>query len=135
MTTVEAIPIRREMSTTVGWVPIEDVPGSDSPLSSLTTSTGPPPPTATTSTTTATTTTRIASYSTTSFEDAQIQYVPYRLEDIPMPVIDIELPYANRSHVVTWLDPAKMIPIRTKVFWDLTKTNVKKKLLFASSGN
>ena len=132
MTTVEAIPIR-EMSTTVGWVPIEDVlPGSDSPLSSLTTSTGPPPPTATTaatSTTTATTTTRIASYSTTSFEDAQIQYVPYRLEDIPMPVIDIELPYANRSHVVTWLDPAKMIPIRTKVFWDLTKTNV------SSSGN
>ena len=119
MTTVEAIPIRREMSTTVGWVPIEDVPGSDSPLSSL--------PTATTSTTTTvTTTTRIASYSTTSFEDAQIQYVPYRLEDIPMPVIDIELPYANRSHVVTWLDPAKMIPIRTKVFWDLTKTNVKK---------
>ena len=121
MTTVEAIPIR-EMSTTVGWVPIEDVlPGSDSPLSSLTTSTGPPPPTATTaatSTTTATTTTRIASYSTTSFEDAQIQYVPYRLEDIPMPVIDIELPYANRSHVVTWLDPAKMIPmgIKTKVF-------------------
>ena len=133
MTTVEAIPIRREMSTTVGWVPIEDVPGSDSPLSSL-----PTPTTATTSTTTTTTvttTTRIASYSTTSFEDAQIQYVPYRLEDIPMPVIDIELPYANRSHVVTWLDPAKMIPIRTKVFWDLTKTNVKKKLLFASSGN
>ena len=131
MTTVEAIPIR-EMSTTVGWVPIEDVlPGSDSPLSSLTTSTGPPPTatTAATSTTTATTTTRIASYSTTSFEDAQIQYVPYRLEDIPMPVIDIELPYANRSHVVTWLDPAKMIPIRTKVFWDLTKTNV------SSSGN
>ena len=119
MTTVEAIPIR-EMSTTVGWVPIEDVlPGSDSPLSSLTTPTPPPTSTtATTSTTTATTTTRIASYSTTSFEDAQIQYVPYRLEDIPMPVIDIELPYANRSHVVAWLDPAKIIPmpIRTKVF-------------------
>ena len=115
MTTVEAIPIREEMSTTVGWVPIEDVPGSDLPLSSLTTPAA--PPTATTSTTsTTTTTTRIASYSTTSFEDAKIQYVPYRLEDIPMPVIDIELPYANRSHVVTWLDPAKMIPIRTKVF-------------------
>ena len=27
-----------------------------------------------------------------------------------MPMIDIELPYANHSHVVTWLDPAKMRP-------------------------
>ena len=74
MTTVEAIPIR-EISTTVGWVPIEDFPGPKTLFTSEDAST-------TTTTTVATTTvTRSASYATTSFKDAQIQYVPYRLEE------------------------------------------------------
>ena len=76
MATVDAIPIL-DLSTTVGWVPIEET--------LFTTDTS----TTTTTTTTTTTVTRSASYATTSFKDAQIQYVPYRLEDIPMTVIDI----------------------------------------------
>ena len=60
-------------------------------------------------------------YSTTSFKDAQIQYRPYGSykyhkaeatveEDVPMPMIDIQLPFNNHSHIVTWLDPDKMSP-------------------------
>ena len=56
------------------------------------------------------TVTKTASYATTSFKDAQIQYVPYRLDDVPMPMIDIQLPFNNHSHIVTWLDPSKMRP-------------------------
>ena len=75
MTTVEAIPIR-EISTTVGWVPIEDFPGPKTLFTSEDAST-----TTTTTTVATTTVTRSASYATTSFKDAQIQYVPYRLEE------------------------------------------------------
>ena len=74
MTTVEAIPIR-EKSTTVGWVPIEDFPGPKTLFTSEDAST------TTTTVATTTTVTRSASYATTSFKDAQIQYVPYRLEE------------------------------------------------------
>ena len=56
------------------------------------------------------TVTKTASYATTSFKDAQIQYVPFRLDDVPMPMIDIQLPFNNHSHIVTWLDPSKMRP-------------------------
>ena len=59
-------------------------------------------------------------YSTTSFKDAKIQYRPYgsykyhkaeeEAEDVPMPMIDIQLPFNNHSHIVTWLDPDKMSP-------------------------
>ena len=73
MTTVEAITIR-EISTTVGWVPIEDFPGPKTLFTSDDAST-------TTTTVATTTVTRSASYATTSFKDAQIQYVPYRLEE------------------------------------------------------
>ena len=65
-------------------------------------------------------------YSTTSFKDAQIQYRPlaaaYRSknEDVPMPMIDIQLPFNNHSHIVTWLDPDKMRPKLSRDVYQVT---------------
>ena len=49
-------------------------------------------------------------------KDAQIQYRPLSgaakssNEDVPMPMIDIQLPFNNHTHIVTWLDPKTMRP-------------------------
>ena len=50
---------------------------------------------------------------TSTFKDAQIQYRPLSAnpnEDEPMPMIDIQLPFNNHTHIVTWLDPKTMRP-------------------------
>ena len=58
----------------------------------------------------------ISSKVTLLFKDAQIQYRPLSAkakssnEDVPMPMIDIQLPFNNHTHIVTWLDPKTMKP-------------------------
>ena len=104
----------REESTTVGWVPIADHLSSDIELTTI------QPETSTSSTSTM--------YSTTSYADAQIQYRPLkaRTDDVPMPMVDIKLPFSNNSHIVTWLDPQKMRPKSRQVF----HVQLEKKILF-----
>ena len=58
----------------------------------------------------------ILSKVTLLLKDAQIQYRPLSAaakssnEDVPMPMIDIQLPFNNHTHIVTWLDPKTMKP-------------------------
>ena len=58
----------------------------------------------------------ILSKVTLLLKDAQIQYRPLSgaakssNEDVPMPMIDIQLPFNNHTHIVTWLDPKTMKP-------------------------
>ena len=97
--------------TTVGWVPIEDVQFEST---TITTSTS-----RASSVMSKTSTKGMMDYSTTSYQEAQIQYRPLRgevreaegvaeVEDVPMSVIDIESPDDKKIHIVTWLDPTEL---------------------------
>lgn len=121
----DAVEGDQKAATTVGWVPIEEessaIQFDSTTITTTTTSTtssslpstsSPSPSTLPPSSLASTT----ASYTTTSFKDAQIQYRPLSAaakssnEDVPMPMIDIQLPFNNHTHIVTWLDPKTMKP-------------------------
>ncbi len=113
-----------EETTTIGWVPIkygedeaervvettlDDTTTGASIVMSTTTSPIPEP-------------TPTRGFTTTSFKDAEIQYRPLHAKlddnndiredevttDEPMAVVDIESP-DNHTHIVTWLDPTKVM--------------------------
>jgi len=106
----DAVDEDQNTSTTVGWVAIEEE-SSATQFDSTTITT-----TATTTTSSSLPSSRVsttAGYTTTSFKDAQIQYRPLSAnpnEDEPMPMIDIQLPFNNHTHIVTWLDPKTLRP-------------------------